>query len=140
MAIALFRKQVLANTGGIYPGVTTALPVGGLLQCQHHTLGTKKQQISMNAMAFPHLDRAGLCRRLSELHEHRPLANPDMPAMRIGIADLDGEMVHVVETPSLSEAVKVFEVLGDYGLAPRQGRHHTRDGRRLTRLYAPSRR
>jgi hypothetical protein len=33
----------------------------------------------------------------------------------------------------------VFEVLGDFGLEPREGRHRSRDGRRLTRLYAPGR-
>lgn len=82
---------------------------------------------------------AELRRRLSELHQHQPLADPATPAMRIGIADADGELLHVVETSSLTEAVKVFELLGDYGLEPRGGRHRGPDGRRLTRLYSPAR-
>jgi hypothetical protein len=92
---------------------------------------------AMNETLLPPLDRAALCRRLSELHAKQAYADPSALAMRIGIEDADGELVHVVETPSLSEAVRVFELLGEYGLEPRGGRHRTQDGRRLTRLYAP---
>lgn len=84
------------------------------------------------------LNPAELRRRLDELRQPT-LAGTATPAMRIGIADADGELLHVVETPSLSEAVKVFELLGDCGLEPREGRHRGPDGRRLTRLYSPAR-
>ncbi|WP_157270999.1 hypothetical protein [Azohydromonas aeria] len=93
----------------------------------------------MNEIALHPLDAAALRRRLDDLHEKQPPADPAVPPLRIGIADADGELLHVVETARLLEAVQVFEVLGDYGLEPRGGRHRTRDGRRLTRLYAPGR-
>jgi hypothetical protein len=92
----------------------------------------------MNDIALHPLDRTELRRRLKELHDRQPPANPSTPAMRIGIED-EGELVHVVETASLMEAVRVFEVLGELGLEPRTGRHHSGDGRRLTRLYALAR-
>ena len=93
----------------------------------------------MNDVVSPALNPAELRRRLSELHEREPQLNPAAPVMRIGIADADGELLHVVETSSLIKAVKVFEMLGDYGLEPCEGRHHSQDGRRLTRLYSPAR-
>ncbi|WP_066337263.1 hypothetical protein [Azohydromonas lata] len=89
-----------------------------------------------HAVAF---DPAELRRRLGELHREQPLLDPAAPAMRIGIADAEGELLHVVETSSLSQAVKVFELLGDLGLEPCEGRHRSPDGRRLTRLYSPAR-
>ncbi|MDZ5461229.1 hypothetical protein [Azohydromonas lata] len=89
-----------------------------------------------HAVAF---DPAELRRRLGELHREQPLLDPAAPAMRIGIADAEGELLHVVETSSLSQAVKVFELLGDLGLEPCKGRHRSPDGRRLTRLYSPAR-
>ncbi len=92
----------------------------------------------MNDIAISSLDRAELRRRLNELHEQQPPADPSTPAMRIGIEE-QGELVQVVEVARLTEAVKVFEMLGDFGLEPRQGRHRSDDGRRLTRLYAPAR-
>ena len=92
----------------------------------------------MNDIAFSSLNRAELRRRLNELHAQQPPADPSTPAMRIGIEDERG-LVQVVEVVRITEAVKVFEVLGDFGLEPRQGRHRSGDGRRLTRLYAPAR-
>lgn len=92
----------------------------------------------MNDIAFSSLDRAELRRRLNELHAQQPPADPSTPAMRIGIEE-QGELVQVLEVARITEAVKVFEMLGDFGLEPRQGRHHSHDGRRLTRLYAPAR-
>lgn len=92
----------------------------------------------MNDIALSSLNRAELRRRLNELHAQQPPADPSTPAMRIGIEE-EGELVQVVEVVRITEAVKVFEVLGDFGLEPRRGRHRSGDGRRLTRLYAPAR-
>lgn len=96
----------------------------------------RKHQNMNETLTF---DPAALRRRLGELQAPRPLADPATPAMRIGIADAEGELLHVVETASLSQAVKVFELLGDLGLEPCEGRHRSPDGRRLTRLYSPAR-
>lgn len=93
----------------------------------------------MNDIATSPLDCTELRRRLSELHEQQPPDDPSTPPIRIGIEDAQGALVHVVEASRLMEAVKVFEVLGDYGLEPREGRHRTQDGRRLTRLYSVAR-
>lgn len=93
----------------------------------------------MSEITLQSLDADALRRRLDALHERQPPADPATPPLRIGIADADGELLHVVETARFLEAVQVFEVLGEYGLEPREGRHRTRDGRRLTRLYAPGR-
>ncbi|NML17263.1 hypothetical protein [Azohydromonas caseinilytica] len=93
----------------------------------------------MNDLAVLSFDCTELRRRLSELHEQQPPADPATPSIRIGIEDAEGALVHVVEASRLVEAVKVFEVLGDYGLEPRNGRHRTQDGRRLTRLYSAAR-
>lgn len=99
-------------------------------------LASRKRR--MNDIALSPLDRAELCRRLNELHAQQPPADPSTPAMRIGIEE-QGELVQVLEVARITEAVKVFEMLGDFGLEPRQGRHHSHDGRRLTRLYASPR-
>jgi hypothetical protein len=92
----------------------------------------------MNDIALHPLDRTELRRRLNELHAQQPPADPSVPAMRIGIED-EGELVQVVEVVRLTEAVKVFEMLGDFGLEPREGRHRSDDGKSLTRLYAVAR-
>lgn len=89
----------------------------------------------MNDIAARILNRTELRRRLDELHARQAPAASSTSPMRIGIED-EGTLVHVVETGSLLEAVRVFEVLGELGLEPREGRHRSGDGRRLTRLYA----
>ena len=82
---------------------------------------------------FP--DCTELYRRLCDLHHQQPLAEPRGPAIRIGIEDAAGTLVHVVRTTSIVQAVRVFEVLGEFGLTPREGRCRTDDGLRLTRVY-----
>lgn len=76
-----------------------------------------------------------LRRRLLELQRRQPPPDPEVKPIRIGIEDGYGDLVHVVETTRLTEAVKVFELLSDAGLVPSQGRCRTSDGRTLTRTY-----
>lgn len=76
-----------------------------------------------------------LRRRLLELQRRQPPADPEARPIRIGIEDAYGDLVHVVETTRLTEAVKVFELLADAGLVPSHGRCRASDGRTLTRTY-----
>lgn len=76
-----------------------------------------------------------LCRRLGDLQMRRAPADPTARAIRIGIEDEQGALMHVVETTRLVEAVKVFELLGELGWLPREGRSRGSDGRPLTRSY-----
>jgi len=53
----------------------------------------------------------------------RPLSvpiDPSVPAIRVGVEGPDGKLYRVIETPSLVEAVRVFETLNDLGLVPRE--------------------
>jgi hypothetical protein len=53
----------------------------------------------------------------------RPLTMPvdrRFGAIRIGVANGDGDLYRVIETSSLVEAVRVFEALKDLGLVPRR--------------------
>jgi hypothetical protein len=43
--------------------------------------------------------------------------------------------VHVITTTSIVQAVRVFEILGEFGLTPCDGRRRTEDGLLLTRVY-----
>jgi hypothetical protein len=76
-----------------------------------------------------------LRRRLCDLHRQQPPADPSIPCIRIGLENAQGELVDVVETTRLVETVKVFEILSEFGLTPREGRRRTDDGFRLTRVY-----
>jgi hypothetical protein len=76
-----------------------------------------------------------LRRRLGDLQIRRAPADPTARAIRIGIEDEQGGLMHVVETTRLVEAVKVFELLGELGWQPREGRARGSDGRLLTRSY-----
>jgi hypothetical protein len=95
----------------------------------------------MHALSEPSLDAAAspacleLRRRLDALQVRRAPADPTARAMRIGIEDAQGSLMHVVETTRLVEAVKVFELLGELGWTPREGRYRGSDGRPLTRSY-----
>jgi hypothetical protein len=82
---------------------------------------------------FP--DGTALCRRLRNLCDEQPLADPLGPAIRIGIEDAQGSLVHVVTTTSIVQAVRVFEILSDFDLTPCEGRRRTEDGFLLTRVY-----
>lgn len=76
-----------------------------------------------------------LRRRLGDLQFHRAPADPTARAIRIGIEDEQGALMHVVETTRLVEAVKVFELLGELGWRPSEGRSRGNDGQPLTRSY-----
>ena len=76
-----------------------------------------------------------LLRRLLALQERQPPADPEARPIRIGIEDGYGDLMHVVETTRLIEAVRVFEMLSDYGLVPSHGRCRASDGRMLMRTY-----
>jgi hypothetical protein len=76
-----------------------------------------------------------LCRRLRNLCDEQPLTDPLGPAIRIGIEDAQGSLVHVITTTSIVQAVRVFEILGEFGLTPCDGRRRTEDGLLLTRVY-----
>lgn len=76
-----------------------------------------------------------LRRRLGNLQIRRAPADPTAQAIRIGIEDEQGALMDVVETTRLVEAVKVFELLGELGWRPREGRARGRDGRPLVRSY-----
>jgi hypothetical protein len=76
-----------------------------------------------------------LRRRLGDLQVRRAPADPTAQAIRIGIEDEQGALMDVVETTRLVEAVKVFELLGELGWQPREGRGRGRDGRPLVRSY-----
>lgn len=95
----------------------------------------------MHALSTPALDRAvspaclELWRRLEGLELRRPPADPEARAIRIGIEDERGALMRVVETTRLVEAIRVFELLGELGWMPREGRSRGLDGRPLTRSY-----
>lgn len=80
-------------------------------------------------------DYVELCQRLQELQRRQPPADPQATPIRIGVEDAYGDLVHVVETTRLTEAVKVFELLSDFGLVPGHGRCRSSDGRVLVRTY-----
>ncbi|NML18027.1 hypothetical protein [Azohydromonas caseinilytica] len=84
---------------------------------------------------FKSPDAVELCQRLQALHCHQPPEDPEAAFIRIGIEDPYGDLVHVVETTRLTEAVKVFETLADFGLVPGHGRCRAADGRTLVRTY-----
>ena len=81
---------------------------------------------------------SALCRRLRDLCNQQPLAEPLRPAIHIGIEDAHGSIVHVVRTTSIVQAVRVFEILGEFGLTPCKGRRRTEDGLPLTSVYRQS--
>jgi hypothetical protein len=95
----------------------------------------------MHAISAPALDSTAtpacleLRRRLEGLELHCAPDDPEARAIRIGIEDERGLLMHVVETTRLVEAIKVFELLGELGWLPREGRSRGYDGRPLTRSY-----
>ncbi|WP_298236016.1 hypothetical protein [uncultured Azohydromonas sp.] len=90
-------------------------------------------ELSLGTINWP--DCIELRLRLLELQRHQPPADPEARPIRIGIEDGYGDLVHVVETTRLTEAVKVFELLSESGLVPSHGRCRASDGRTLTRTY-----
>jgi hypothetical protein len=90
-------------------------------------------QLPLGAAVLPECSE--LHRRLHDLHLHQPAADPQATPMRIGIEDAHGELAFVVETTRLTEAVKVFETLSEFGLVPGHGRCTASDGRMLVRTY-----
>jgi hypothetical protein len=76
-----------------------------------------------------------LRRRLQDVHRCQPPPDPQAVPLRIGIEDACGSLAHVVETTRLTEAVKVFETLADFGWVPGHGRCRSSDGRSLVRTY-----
>jgi hypothetical protein len=76
-----------------------------------------------------------LRRRLRDLRRRQPPADPSVPSICIGLENAQGDLVDVVETTRLVEAVKVFEILGECGWEPGRGRCRAGDGRTLTRTY-----
>ena len=89
--------------------------------------------LSLGVFTWP--DWMELRQRLQELQRHQLPADPQATPIRIGIEDAYGDLVYVVETTRLTEAVKVFETLTDFGLVPGHGRCRTSDGRTLVRTY-----
>lgn len=76
-----------------------------------------------------------LCRRLDGLrHERLPQASA-ADAICIGLADARGEIVHVVRTLRLVEALKVVELLVNAGWVPVQDRSAIGDEDGLMRVY-----
>jgi hypothetical protein len=98
-----------------------------LLMRQHSKI------VDKTFVEFP--ECAALYRRLRDLDDKQPLAEPRGPAIRIGIEDAQGSLVHVVRTTSVVQAVRVFEILGEFGLTPCERRCCTEDGLLLTRVY-----
>jgi hypothetical protein len=89
--------------------------------------------VDKTLIEFP--DHAALYRRLRDICGQRPLGEPFGPAICIGIEDEQGSLVHVVRTTSIVQAVRVFELLREFGLTPCEGRRRTEDGLPLTRVY-----
>lgn len=116
-------------------------PHGGPRDCKCPGMSsTHKSRIALRVpeLSLGTIDWPGcveLRRRLLELQRRQPPADPEARPLRIGIEDAYGDLVHVVETTRLTEAVKVFELLCDSGLVPSHGRCRTSDGRTLTRTY-----
>jgi hypothetical protein len=79
---------------------------------------------------------AELRRRLCKLREQRLEDEPALPAMRIGIEDEAGELVDVVETSRIVNAVRVFELLGELGFERCSAHRSAGKGHRLTCVYA----
>lgn len=88
---------------------------------------------SLGKITLP--DCAELCRRLSRLRLRRPAAEPGAQPIRIGTEDPYGDLTHVVQSTRLTEAVKVFETLADFGLVPGHGRSRACDARSRVRTY-----
>jgi hypothetical protein len=99
------------------------------------TLGRAVAPLHFMHMTFnPNLPE--LHRRLCELHKQQPADDPASPAMRIGIEDEAGELIEVVETTRLVQAVRVFELLGEFGFQRRRAAHrHTDQAPGLTCVY-----
>ena len=114
---------------------------GGPLDCNCSGMSSTHQskialrvpELSLGTVAWP--DCIELRQRLLELQRHQPPADPEARPIRIGIEDSYGDLVYVVETTRLTEAVKVFELLSDAGLVPGHGRCRASDGRTLVRTY-----
>jgi hypothetical protein len=90
-------------------------------------------ELFLSKTAMP--DCIELRRRLRELRRRQPPADPSAPSIRIGLENTQGDLVDVVETTGLVEAVKVFEILGECGWEPGRGHCRASDGRALTRTY-----
>lgn len=100
---------------------------------QKSKIAMRMPALSLGAIAWP--DCVELRQRLQALQRRQPPADPDATPIRIGIEDAYGDLVQVVETTRLTEAVRVFELLSDAGLVPGQGRCRASDGRTLVRTY-----
>jgi hypothetical protein len=105
----------------------------GMSSTHKSKIALRVPELSLGTIRWP--DCIELRRRLLELQRRQPPADPEARPIRIGIEDGYGDLVHVVETTRLTEAVKVFELLSDSGLVPSHGRCRTSDGRTLTRTY-----
>jgi hypothetical protein len=92
-------------------------------------------QLSFVEIDWP--DGPELRRRLHDLQRHHLPETPGAQPLRIGVEDACGDLAHVIETTRLTEAVKVFETLADFGLVPGHGRCRASDGRTLVRTYRP---
>jgi hypothetical protein len=58
-------------------------------------------------------------------------------AIRVGVEGPDGQLYRVIETPSVVEAVQVFEVLSDLGLVPRERKRAHGDASHMRVYHAP---
>ena len=94
---------------------------------------SRAPELSLGAFDWP--ESIALRQRLQELHRRQPPDDPAAAPIRIGIEDPYGDLAHVVETTRLTEAVRVFEILADFGLVPGHGRCRATDGRTLMCTY-----
>ena len=89
--------------------------------------------IVSNARPLP-IDRV-LLDRLGHLAVCTMPVPPAAAAIRVGVEGPEGELYRIIETTSVVEAVRVFEVLKELGLRPEA--HRRRHGHKVTRVYRP---
>lgn len=93
----------------------------------HTRIVSEEPPLSVDAALLDRLDRLGL--------GSQPPWPSEFPAIRVGVEGTEGRLYRIIETTSVVEAVRVFEILKDLGLRPDE--HQRRHGHKVTRLYRP---